>query len=345
MYMNLRRLALGVIAVGALVAAPLGNHPAVQAKQITVGFANLELSDPFPIDVQNSMAAAAKVHGYKLVSLNNNLDANTALRNASILVNDKVDLAVEFQVDNKIAPAIAQMFKQASIPTIAIDIPQPGAVFFGADNFGDGELTGVALGNYAKSHGWAPDKISEILLSQPASGAIVQLRVDGIDYGIRKVVPGIPKSALFEHDGQGSITVSQQVVADILPRIPRDNHILISAINDPDLLGALRAVQLAGREDSAIFAGQNASAEALREIRTDPHWIGDTAYFPEFYGNFIMQLATKMLAHQTIAPYVFIPTLFIDKSNIEKFYPGNSTVATTLPPGNLIYSQTPRHVR
>lgn len=346
MYRNMRQVALAMVVVGAMVAAPFGHHaPGAHAKQITIGFANLELSDPFPIDVQNSMEASAKAHGYKLISLNNNLDPNTALRNASILVNDKVDLAVEFQVDAKVAPAIAAMFKAAHIPAIAIDIPQPGAIFFGADNFGDGELTGIALGNYAKSHNWDPNKITEILISQPASGPIVELRVQGIDYGIRKVLPTLPKSALFEHDGQGSITVSQRVVADLLPRIPRDNHIVISAINDPDLLGALRAVQLAGRENSTVLAGQNASAEALREIRTDPHWIGDTAYFPEWYGYFIMQLAAKMLSHQTVTPYVFIPTLFIDRSNIAQYYPGNSTVAKNPPPGNLIFSQTPRHVR
>ena len=108
----------------------------------TVGFANEATTAPFQINVQNSMEAGAKADGDKLISLNNNYDDATALRNAQILANDKVDVAVEFQVDSKIAPAIAQTFKKAGIKwTISIDIPQPGAIFFGANNYADGNCS------------------------------------------------------------------------------------------------------------------------------------------------------------------------------------------------------------
>ncbi len=349
MYRSIGQLALAAIVV-ASIAAPLGHRgarvqAAAAARPYTIGFANEDLVNGFTGAVQRSMEQYAARSGYKLVTVNNNYDDATALRNATILANDHVDLAIEFQVDAKIAPAIASTFRQANIPTISIDIPQPGAVFFGANNFGDGQLTGQALGAYVKSHHWALNTITEVLLSLPAAGAIPQLRMDGIDYGLRQVVPGLPKSALIEQDGAGTLAKSQSVMASLLSRIPAGNHIIVSAINDPSLLGALRAIQLAGRESSAVFAGQNCSSEAIAEIHSDPQWIGDTAYFPEFYGYYLMQLAGKVLGHQKVTPYVFIPSLFIDHGNISAYYPGKATVATKLPPGGLVFSTSPKHVR
>jgi len=343
-----RRVALSLAIGASLLIAPLSHRASsaraqAPAKQFTIGFANEDLANAFTQNVQRSIETYAKQNGFKLVSVNNNYDDATALRNATILANKHVDLAVEFQVDAKIGPAIAATFSKAHIPTVAIDIPQPGAIFFGANNFHDGVLTGQALGNYAKSHGWAANKITEVLLNVPAAGAIPQLRMDGIDAGIRQVLPALPKGALIEQDGLGTVDKSQSVMANLLPRIPSGNHILVSAINDPSLLGALRAVQVGNRANDAVFAGQNCDASAVEQIRSTAQWIGDTAYFPEFYGYYIMQLAKKILGGQKVMPYVFIPSLFIDKANLATYYPGKTTVATKLPAGGLVYSNSPRH--
>ena len=343
MYRHIRHLALGALVVSGVFAGPLTSHHApVQAKTITIGFADEDEVNAFTANVYKSMEASAKAAGYKFVGLNNNYNANTALSNAQILANDKVSLAVEFQVDAKIAPAIAATFAKAKIPTISIDIPQPNAVFFGVNNFGQGVLVGRALGTYAKQQGWAMNSITEVLLPLVAAGPIPQLRMDGIDAGIRQVLPNLPKSALLEQDGNGTIADSQRVMANLLPRIPTGNHILVSAINDESLTGALRAIQLAGRETNAYFAGHGADALGLGNIRTDAHWLGDAAYFPEFYGHYIIQVATKMLNGQKVTPYVLMPTLFLTKANIASYYPGKTTTAVKLPAGGVTYSMTPK---
>lgn len=324
-----------------------GRSPARVAKaassKFTVGFANESLQAPFQVNVQNSMAKYAKADGFKLISLDNNYDDATALRNAQTLANDKVNVAVEFQVDSKIGPRLAQIFKAAKIPVIAIDIPEPGGYFFGASNFQDGELTGYALGEYVKKNNWSPSTITEVLLNLPAAGPIPQLRMDGIDAGIRALVPGLPKSALIEQSaGDGTTGAAQTTMADLLPRIPSGNHIIVSAINDESLIGAVRAIQLAGRESSTVEAGQGADGTGLPEIRTDSHWIGDTAYFPEFYGKYIMEFVEDLKAGKKVPPYAFLPRVFIDKANINQYYPGSDTVSIKSPPGSLELSNTPK---
>ena len=40
------------------------------------------------------------------------------------------------------SPLLAHMFAEARIPTMAIDIPQPGAVYYGVDNYRAGLMAG-----------------------------------------------------------------------------------------------------------------------------------------------------------------------------------------------------------
>lgn len=313
------------------------------ASSYTVGFANESLQAPFQVDVQNSMAKYAKLHGFKLKAVNNNYNDATAIQNAQTLANEHVNVAVEFQVDSKIGPRIAQIFRAAKIPVIAIDIPEPGAIFFGQSNFQDGQLTGFALGKYVLAHHWNPKKITEVLLNLPAAGPVPQLRMNGINAGLRQVVRGLPKNALIEQSaGDGTTGAAQTTMAALLPRIPTGNHIVVSAINDESLVGALRAIQLANREGSTVLAGQGADPVGLPEIRSDPHWIGDTAYFPELYGKYIMQLIADIRAKKHITPFVFSPRVFVDKANIKQYYPGKSTITRKIPAGGLEFSKTAR---
>ena len=73
---------------------------------------------------------------------------------------------IEFQTDESVAPAIASRYLEAGIPFIAIDIPHPGATYFGANNYQAGVLGGRYLGRWARNrwHG----EIDEILLVELA---------------------------------------------------------------------------------------------------------------------------------------------------------------------------------
>ena len=74
---------------------------------------------------------------------------------------------IEFQTDEAIAPIIAAKFREASIPLIAIDIPHPGATYFGANNYGAGLIGGRYLGRWAKQH-WQGNVSEIVFLELPA---------------------------------------------------------------------------------------------------------------------------------------------------------------------------------
>ena len=78
--------------------------------------------------------------------VDNRYQPKIALRSADYLVREQVDLVIEFQTDELIAPAIASKYLEANIPFIAIDIPHPGATYFGANNYQAGLMAGQLHG-------------------------------------------------------------------------------------------------------------------------------------------------------------------------------------------------------
>src|SRR5438034_8612933 len=89
----------------------------------------------FSKEVSLSLQRAAAAEGIELISLDNRYSPRIALRNADLLVREKVDLVIEFQTDENVAPIVAAKYREANIPLIAIDIPHPGATYYGANNY------------------------------------------------------------------------------------------------------------------------------------------------------------------------------------------------------------------
>jgi ribose transport system substrate-binding protein len=96
-----------------------------------------------------------------IIVADNRYHPKVALRNADLLIRENVDLVIEFQTNDSVAPAIAAKYREAHIPLIAIDIPHPQATYFGANNFEAGLLAGHYLARYAQR--WN-GRVDEVLL-------------------------------------------------------------------------------------------------------------------------------------------------------------------------------------
>ena len=310
-----------------------------------IGFANETDEGTFQRDVAAGIAAQAKKHGDKLVSLTNAATDATALKNASVIADDHVTVAIEFQEDSKIGPEISSMFKKAGIKyTIAIDIPQPGAVFFGSSNWTNGWNTGIHLGVYAKAHKFNPRDTYVLEEAITTAGATVALRMQGELHGILKYFPGIPHKQIILQNAGGTTSKAETLVAEVLPRIPTTDHIIVTNINTQTALGALRALQVAGRTKLAIIGAQGLTPIGIAQIKKNSHWIGDTAYFPEDYGSEIFKLISDFQAGKKVTPYVYIPAVWVTKRNINEYYPGKDKTSVKTA-GALVFSRTVPHVK
>jgi ribose transport system substrate-binding protein len=286
-------------------------------KRFRIGYAS-ENSDSFSQAVTQGIRLAASHHHIELIEVENLYSAKAALRNAQKLVERKVDLAIEFQVYERIGSQLSALYEQASIPVIAIEIPQPGAIFFGIDNHRVGQLAGKALVKAAQEH-WHGEIDELLLLDLEIAGSLPHLRVSGAEASVRKSLPG--SYQILHLDSRGEMERSFELVRHHIQFSPK-RKTLICGVNDPAVLGALRAFSEVGRSSFCLALGVGAFPEARRELRSpQTRLIGSIATFPERYGDNLIQLALEILHHKQVPPAVYAPIQLITPQNIDKFYP------------------------
>jgi ribose transport system substrate-binding protein len=298
-------------------------------RRYRIGFATRGTDTPFSRAVTASVQRAAEEGGMELVTVSSHRSARGALRNAESLVRERVDLVIEFQNHERIAPLIATRFVEVGIPVIAIEIPHPGATFFGANNYQAGVLGGRAMARWVKQR-WNGEAESIILIEEDAAGPLVKLRVSGMLTGFRELLPGLDRVQTIELDGRGQLEASMEKVRRHLRHAPPRRTVVLAG-NDPMALGAIRAFEECGRARHCAVMSQNASQEAREEMRRrGTPMVGSVAYFPERYGDEALRLAAEILAGKPVPPAVFTKHELVTPENIDRLYPLDQVVPEPL---------------
>jgi ribose transport system substrate-binding protein len=290
-----------------------------------LGYAAQGTDYQFSKEISSGLQRAAAAQGIELICLDNRYNAKVAQRNADIFVREKVDLVIEFQTDEHVAPIVAAKYREAGIPLIAIEVPHPGATYFGANNYEAGLIGGRHLGRWAKQH-WHANVDEVVLIALERAGSLPKMRLTGMLVGMREVFPQLENCRITYLDGDGKLGESFEATRRHL-RLTRSRRILVGAINDPSALGALRAFQEAGRLESCAIMGQNASPEGRDELRQpDTRLIGSVAYFPEKYGPEIISVALDILHRRPVPPAVFVKHQLVTPDTVNHIYPNDQLI-------------------
>jgi ribose transport system substrate-binding protein len=297
----------------------------LKQRPFRLGYAAQGTDYQFSKEVSSGLQRAAAAQGIELISVDNRYNARIAQRNADVLVREKVDLVIEFQTDEHVAPIVAAKYREAGIPLIAIEVPHPGATYFGANNYEAGLIGGRHLGRWAKLHRYG-DEDEIVFITLDRAGSLPRMRLTGMLVGIKEVYPPIESCRVTYLDGDGKLGESFEAMRRHL-RGSRAQRRLIGAINDPSALGALRAMQEAGRVDTCVVMGQNASPEGRAELRqAGTRLIGSVAYFPERYGAEIVAVALDILNRRPVAPAVFVKHQLVTPDNVDHIYPNDQLI-------------------
>lgn len=287
-----------------------------------LGYAAQGQDTHFAKEVSSSLQRAAAAEGIELITVDNRYSAKTAQRNADLLVRERVDLAIEFQTDEHVAAVVSAKYREAGIPMVAIDIPHPGATYYGANNYEAGLMGGRHIGRWVKEY-WQSAIDEIILLELPRAGSLPRMRLTGMLVALNTVLPSAGKCRVAYLDGDGDLGRSFEAVRRHL-RTTSARHQVVGAINDPSALGALRAFQEAGREEHCAVMGQNATPEGRTELRRPKtRLIGSVAYFPEKYGDGLIQLSLDILNQRQVPPAVFVEHKLVTPTTVDHFYPND----------------------
>ena len=305
-----------------------------RTKKYRIGYAAQSAEFAFSREVTESIIRAAGGEAVDLVVLDNHYSPRVALRNVDAFINEKLDLVMEFQTNGQVAPTVASRLSQQGIPLIAIEIPHPGATYYGAHNYEAGLIGGRCLGRWAKSQ-WQ-GRVDEILLMDlEAAGSVPRARLTGMVDGIRAILGSIPESSITILNGNGQFARSLELVRKQL-RKSKSRRTLVGGINDPSVIGALRGFQESGMEGCCAAVGQNASLEARAELRQpNSRLIGSVAFFPEKYGEGLIALALDILEKKQAPPAVYVKHKLITKDNVDHYYPNDPVLES--PPSLLTF--------
>jgi len=293
------------------------------ANTIRVGFANINEKGSFGKQVRNSMEKEAAARGWELISVDNNSDGATAVKNADDLITMGIDYMVEFNVDKAVAPVIMEKFDAKNIPVVAVDIAHPGAVFFGADNARAGTIAGESAGEWINKN-WEGQVDYVVLIIQPVSGEAVAPRVNNFPTGLKSKGINFSDAQIVELDGRNDAQVTQEQFANFLMAHPDSKRIAVATINDVAASGVYAAAETAGREKDIVLVSQNCTAdfvEPMYAVNGETNWIGSVGYFPNRYGEWIMPIIEKMIAGESVEEAYYIDHVFIDWNNIQQYYP------------------------
>jgi len=283
-----------------------------------IGLIELGSSVPFSNLVTKGIEQAANESGAQLVVCDSELDGQKALDCARNFATQGVEGYLNFQSDAELSEAICNAGPKDA-PVIAIDIAQEPCqlAFMGADNEYAGYIAGKAVGEFAKKE-WNCEYDAYVSLEEPEAGTVNEERMGGYRKGFQSVCPGDISNEKVLNAPRTDVARTQ--FTDTLTALPGQSKIITVAINDDGILGALAAAKTAGREGDVFVSGQGADPSSWCEIKNNPQWIADTAYFPERYGEIGVPYLLEAIDGKQIQEKLLVPHELVNSENIEQVY-------------------------
>jgi ribose transport system substrate-binding protein len=283
---------------------------------LKLGYISLGENVPFGKLVSDGVRKQAAAAGAQLVFCDSKGDAATALDCVRNFKTQGVQGYLNFQPDSKAAASICKAGPQ--VPVIAIDIHQPPCerAFMGADNAYAGYLAGKAMGRYFKQV-FNCEYDAFVSMEQPEAGEVNQARMGGQRKGFTEEcgqIKNLKKVNAFRID------MARTTFTDVLTSLPGAKRLVVTAINDDAVLGALAAAKTAGRQNDLYVAGQGGDPSAWCEISKNTHWVADTAYFPERYGEIGVPYLIDLIKGKDVPKQLFVKHTIINSSNLRSSY-------------------------
>ncbi len=294
----------------------------------TIGFSNLSERIPFAVTVREGLESAAKAHKIQIIARDNDFDNEKALANAQEFAKLGVDLAIIFHIDERLGMEIRQTLFTAKprIPIIAVDIPVPLEVFFGIDNYRAGFLAGEALAQWGQRK-W-DGKLDRILvMTEQRAVSTIRTRLESAVEGILSLID-VEKNHILHLDGSTQYEVANERSKAVLQSWLDwgVEHIGVVCSNDDMAMGVLHAAREMSIEEHIAVIGQGANL-IWDEFQNNPdtHFIASSAYYPERYGEHIIDLAVRMLNDEKVPMKNHIDPIIITKDNYKQHLPTETT--------------------
>lgn len=281
----------------------------------TIGISVLTLTNPFFRDLADAMTAEARLHGLDTLVTSGEFDAARQRNQVADFIVRKTVAMVLCPCDSKAVGTALLEANRAGIPVFTADIAslaKEGKVVghVATDNFGGGRLAAVAmieaLGGKGKVAILDHPEVESVILR--TRGFLQELEQQKKDKGVSiQVVATLPGGAAKDR--------SMKAAEDLLQSHPDLQGIF--AINDPSALGAVAALEKAGRLPQVKVVGFDGMPEGKAAIKAGRIY-ADPIQFPDRIGKATVQNVVRYLAGDDVAHETLIPTALYRRTDAEK---------------------------
>lgn len=281
----------------------------------TIGISVLTLTNPFFRDLADAMTAEARTQGFETLVTSGEFDAAKQRNQVADFIVRKTVAMILCPCDSKAVGTALLEANRAGIPVFTADIAslaKEGKVVghVATDNFGGGKFAAAAmieaLGGKGKVAILDHPEVESVILR--TRGFLQELEQQRKDKGVSiQVVATLPGGAAKDR--------SMKATEDLLQAHPDLNGIF--AINDPSALGAVAALEKAGRLAQVKVVGFDGSPEGKSAIKAGKIH-ADPIQFPDRIGRATVQNIVKYLAGDDVPHETLIPTALYRQADAAK---------------------------
>lgn len=297
-----------------------------------IGWSNPLAAIDFSTRLENSTIRTAEAAGASVVgNCDMEYDPAKALGCTETVLQLNPDAVVFPNWQQSAAEASMALYNEAKVPVVNMDVYHPNAIFFGVDNFTSGALSGINAGLYAKET-WDCEDVWILLGENLTAGQAPDLRLVGFQQGIQAIC-GVPDERVVRIPVDGSTEQGLQATLDWLTGNPNALHPLAASLDDVVTVPMSRALEQAGRD--GIASGQGGELNGIERLYEGPveqtKYLGTTAYFPEFYGDFAVAALIDILEGRAVPQEIHITHVYLDRENVAEFYTPDGTFVGDFP--------------
>ncbi len=273
-----------------------------------IGVSLLTREHVFYKDLEDALREAAKKHNFDLLITSADFDPNRQASQIEDFIVQKVDAIVVCPVNSASIGRAIEEANRAGIPVFTADIASQGGevvCHVASDNVAGGRLAGEYL---AKAIGYEGNIV---IIDHPEATSVLD-RVKGFEEAIAKY----PKIKIVgKPDGGAVREKSMQVMEDMLQAHPEIKGVF--GINDDTALGALAAIEAAGRND-IILVGYDATPDAQAAILRGSPLKADVIQYPKKIGETTIEMIAKYFAGEQVPKVVPVEVGIVDRDALLK---------------------------
>ncbi len=284
---NVLRLSLVAAFALLLQSCSVGTDESTAGETRTIGVSLLTMQHQFYQDLRAGLESKAAELGYELVVTSAEFDPARQADQVDNFIVQSVDAIVLSPCDSRSVGTAILAANESNIPVITADIASLSTIgkvqtHIASDNVAGGRLAAELIIEAIGPRG----KI--VILSHPEVTSVSD-RVKGFRERLSRE-PDI--TILAELSAEGMRDKAAKVMEDLLQAHPDLNGVF--AINDDSALGALAAIEAAGRLDNVSIVGYDGTMEAREKIRSGAIY-GDVIQHPKQIGALTIDAVHKVL--------------------------------------------------